>query len=81
MIKLYGIEIVVLSRWTGNGFLVLGHIILLNVNPIAGILIKFFAFSLTLPYFVKMKLWDVVALSLVFCTIEMFKLWSILSGS
>ena len=68
-------------RLIGNGLLITGHIILLNVNPIAGILIKFCAFIFTLPYFVKMKLWDVVALSLVFSTIEMVKLWSLLGAS
>jgi hypothetical protein len=61
-------------RYLGNALLIIGHIFLLHMDIRVGVVLKTLAFSLTLPYFIQARLWDVVLLSLLFSSIELTKL-------
>ena len=62
-------------RYTGNALLVLGHFILLWGNLETALIIKIIGGLLVLPFAIKFKLWDVVALEMLFGGMDITRLF------
>jgi hypothetical protein len=63
-----------LLRWIGNGLLIIGYQVMLWGDFKNGLLIKCIGGLLTLPFAIKLKLWDVLFLCAFFGISEMSKL-------
>lgn len=63
-----------LLRYTGNALLVLGHFILLWGNLETALIIKIIGGLLVLPFAIKFRLWDVVALEMLFGGMDVTRL-------
>ena len=61
-------------RYTGNALLVLGHFILLWGSLETALIIKIIGGLLVLPFAVKFRLWDVVALEMLFGSMDVTRL-------
>jgi hypothetical protein len=61
-------------RYVGNFLLLLGYFFMVWVDLKTGITIKFLAGFLTLPFSIKLKLWDVLVLTGFFTIIDATKL-------
>ena len=62
-----------LLRWIGNILLIVGYQIMLWGDFKYGLLIKVIGGILTIPFAIKLKLWDVVALCAFFTVNEVAK--------
>ena len=62
-----------LLRWIGNILLIVGYQIMLWGDFKYGLLIKLIGGILTIPFAIKLKLWDVVALCAFFTVNEVAK--------
>jgi hypothetical protein len=67
-------------RYIGNAFLVVGYQIMLWGDFKNGLIIKFFGGLLTIPFAIKLKLWDVLALCAFFSFTEVSKLIQLYYG-
>ena len=65
-------------RYIGNTLLVLGHFVLLWGDTETALLIKIIGGFCILPFAFSLRLWDVVALELVFGTMDVTKLYQLL---
>ncbi len=65
-------------RYIGNSLLVIGHFTLLWGSTEPALIIKIIGGLLILPFAIALTLWDVVALELVFGTMDVTKLYQIL---
>ena len=65
-------------RYTGNTLLVIGHFFLLWGTIETALVIKIVGGMLILPFAVKFKLWDVLALELLFGSMDVSKLYQVL---
>jgi len=63
-----------LLRYTGNTLLVLGHFMLLWGDLQAALIIKIIGGLLIFPFAIKFKLWDVVALEMLFGGMDVTRL-------
>lgn len=63
-----------LLRYIGNLLLVIGYFILLWGDFKYGLLVKSIGGLLTVPFAIKLKLWDVLILCAFYSTIEFTKL-------
>jgi hypothetical protein len=63
-----------LLRWIGNILLIVGYQIMLWGDFKYGLLIKLIGGILTIPFAIKLKLWDVLALCAFFTANEVAKL-------
>lgn len=61
-------------RYIGNFFLMMGYQIILWGNFKYGLLIKFIGGIFTIPFAVKLKLYDVLILSIFFSFSELIKI-------
>lgn len=61
-------------RYLGNIFLMIGYQIMLWGNFKYGLLMKFIGGTLTIPFAIKLKLWDVLFLCAFFGFTEISKL-------
>lgn len=61
-------------RYIGNFFLMLGYQIILWGNFKYGLLIKFIGGIFTIPFAIKLKLYDVLILSIFFSFSELIKI-------
>ena len=68
------IDWLVVGRRVGNIMIPLGYIFLLNVDLFTGIIIRLVANVLVLPWGVRAKMWDFVALISFLMCIELHKL-------
>ncbi len=66
-----------LLRWIGNMLLILGYQIMLWGDFKNGLIIKFIGGLLTIPFAIKLKLWDVLFLCAFFGITEISKLTQI----
>ena len=62
-----------LLRWIGNILLIVGYQIMLWGDFKYGLLIKLIGGTLTIPFAIKLKLWDVLALCAFFTVNEVAK--------
>ena len=72
------VDWLVVLRRIGNLSIVVGYFVLLNVDLLTGVLIRILANSLVLPWGVRTKMWDFVALVSFLMAIELHKLITIL---
>jgi len=63
-----------LLRWIGNILLIIGYQIMLWGDFKNGLLLKFIGGILTVPFAIKLKLWDVLFLCAFFGITEISKL-------
>ena len=63
-----------LLRWIGNTLLMIGYQVILWGEFKYGLMIKFIGGLLTLPFAIKLKLWDVLFLCAFFGVSELSKL-------
>jgi hypothetical protein len=60
-------------RYTGSVILIIGYVILLNVDVFWGVTLRMVANVFSLPWAIKNKVWDLVALLVLFFVIEVHK--------
>ena len=65
-------------RYVGNTLLVIGHFTLLWGSTEPALIIKVIGGLLILPFAIFLSLWDVVALELIFGTMDVTKLYQVL---
>lgn len=65
-------------RYIGNTLLVIGHFTLLWGSTEPALIIKIIGGALILPFAIGLALWDVVALELVFGSMDVTKLCQVL---
>jgi hypothetical protein len=68
----------VVGRRLGNLTIVTGYIILLNFDVTTGVILRFVANSLILPWALRTKIWDIAGLVSFLMAIELHKLITIL---
>ena len=61
-------------RYIGNFLLILGYFFMVWVDLKVGLTVKFLAGFLTIPFSIKLRLWDVLILTGFFTVIEGTKL-------
>ena len=72
------VDWLVVVRRIGNLSIVVGYFVLLNVDLLTGVLIRITANLLVLPWGIRSKMWDFVALVSFLMAIELHKLITIL---
>jgi hypothetical protein len=60
-------------RYTGSVILIIGYVILLNVDVFWGVTLRMIANVFSLPWAIKNKVWDLVVLLVLFFVIEVHK--------
>jgi hypothetical protein len=60
-------------RYTGSVILIIGYVILLNVDVFWGVTLRMVANVFSLPWAIKNKVWDLVVLLVLFFVIEVHK--------
>lgn len=68
-------------RYLGNVLLMIGYQIMLWGDFKCGLLLKFIGGALTVPFAIKLKLWDVLFLCAFFSFTELSKLMHLYLGS
>lgn len=58
-------------RIAGNAITVLGYFILLHVNPVLGSTLKISGFTMIIPFCLRAKLYDVIALAGFFMVLDL----------
>ena len=76
--QLSKVDWLVVMRRIGNLSIVVGYFVLLNVDLLTGVLIRITANALVLPWGIRAKMWDFVALVTFLMTIELHKLITLL---
>ena len=56
-------------RVVGSGLIIVAYFITLNLDVVAGVIIHLTAMSISVPYFIKSKAWDVVIMMSFLMTI------------
>ena len=56
-------------RVVGSGLVIAAYFITLNLDVVAGVIIHLTAMSISVPYFIKSKAWDVVIMMSFLMTI------------
>jgi hypothetical protein len=69
---------IVFLRYTGSIVLIIGYIILLNVDVFWGVTLRMVANLFSIPWAVKNKVWDFVTLLSIFFFIELHKFLAII---
>ena len=54
------LELLQRMRVVGSGLVIAAYFITLNLDVVAGVIIHLTAMSISVPYFIKSKAWDVV---------------------
>ena len=60
----------VLMRVVGSVFVILAYFVILHVNTTLGVLMNMVGDSISLPYFIRTKSWDVVIMMAFLLTIS-----------
>lgn len=71
-------DLLVWMRRAGNIMIPLGYVILLNFDLLTGVIIRLVANLIILPWGIKVKMWDFVALLSFLMAIELHKLITLL---
>jgi hypothetical protein len=71
---------IVLIRYTGSIILIIGYFVLLNVNVFWGVVLRLIGNSICLPWAIKNKVWDFVALLSFFLALELHKFLGMVFG-
>ena len=74
MTKLKNIDWCVWGRRIGNVMIPLGYVVLLNFDLLTGIIIRLLANAIVMPWAIRSKMWDFVALVSFLMSIEIHKL-------
>lgn len=72
------IDWLVWARRVGNVMIPLGYVVLLNFDLLTGIIIRLIANFIIMPWAVRSKMWDFVALVSFLMSIEIHKLVTLL---
>ena len=56
-------------RVVGSGLVIAAYFVTLNLDVVAGVIIHLTAMSISVPYFIKSKAWDVVIMMSFLMTI------------
>lgn len=57
-------------RIVGNIVAVSGYFVMLHINPIIGVVVKVIGLGCVIPFCIKLKMWDVVAVMSFFMAID-----------
>ena len=63
------LELLQRMRVVGSGLVIAAYFITLNLDVVTGVIIHLTAMSISVPYFVKSKAWDVVIMMMFLMTI------------
>lgn len=72
-------KILNVGRISGSVLLVIGYVIMLNLDTTLGLLLRVVANSISLPWAIYNKVWDLVVLVSFFAAIEIHQLTLILT--
>ena len=67
-------RLVVSMRVLGSILVVVGYFVLTHVNTTTGVWLHFISDSISLPFFIKTRAWDVVVMLMFLSTISISKL-------
>ena len=67
-------KLVVSMRVLGSILVVVGYFVLTHVNTTTGVWLHFISDSISLPFFIKTRAWDVVVMLMFLSTISISKL-------
>lgn len=56
-------------RIVGSGLVISAYFITLHLDVVAGVIVHLVAMSISVPYFIKSKVWDVVTMMVFLMTI------------
>ena len=56
-------------RVVGSGLIISAHFITLHLDVVAGVILHLVAMSISVPYFIKSKAWDIVTMMVFLMTI------------
>jgi hypothetical protein len=71
---------IVFLRYTGSTILIIGYFVLLNVDVLTGVVLRLIGNSICLPWAIKNKVWDFVALLGFFLALELHKFLGMVFG-
>jgi hypothetical protein len=71
---------IVFLRYTGSTIVIIGYFVLLNVNVFWGVVLRLIGNSICLPWAIKNKVWDFVALLSFFLALELHKFLGMVFG-
>jgi hypothetical protein len=71
---------IVFLRYTGSTIVIIGYFVLLNVNVFWGVVLRLIGNSICLPWAIKNKVWDFVALLSFFLVLELHKFLGMVFG-
>ena len=63
------LELLQRMRVVGSGLVIAAYFVTLNLDVVAGVIIHLTAMSISVPYFIKSKAWDVVIMMSFLMTI------------
>ena len=66
----------VMGRILGSALVIMGYFIVLNVNVTAGVTINLVGDTISMPFFIRTKAWDVVAMISFMTFVSVSKLLS-----
>ena len=66
----------VTGRILGSAFVIIGYFIVLNVSVTAGVIINLVGDTISMPFFIRTKAWDVVAMISFMTFVSVSKLLS-----
>ena len=66
----------VVLRVTGSVLVVLSYFVILHVSPTLGVIGNLIGDSISLPYFIQNRAWDVVIMIVFLFSISLSKLWT-----
>ena len=73
------IEPTIILRYIGSTTVIIGYFILLNYDLQTGVLIRLIANSISLPWAIKYRVWDLIVILVFFSAIDLHKLITLLS--
>lgn len=65
---------ITMMRVIGSIGVIIAYFVILHVNILAGVIINFIADTISIPYFIKTKAWDVVLMLSFLLAISISKL-------
>ena len=68
----------VTGRILGSALVIIGYFIVLNVSVTAGVIINLVGDTISMPFFIRTKAWDVVAMISFMTFVSVSKLLSLL---
>jgi hypothetical protein len=73
------IDPTIVLRYIGSITVIIGYFILLNYDVLTGVSLRLIANSITLPWAIKYRVWDLIVILVFFSAIDLHQLIILLS--